>query len=349
MISSGSREDEVAAARSFGRAPPRLSVVAPCYNEESLLPAFHERVTAACRGVVGEDYELVLVNDGSRDASWLLMSDLCQHDPRVVAVNLSRNHGHQLALSAGLSQCRGERILIIDADLQDPPELLGEMMVKMDEGYDVVYGKRSERRGESALKRGTAALIYRLLQGLADVPIPRDAGDFRLMSRRVLDILRSMPEHHRFIRGMVAWIGLPQAPLPYQRDPRHAGETKYTFSKMIAFALDAITGFSIRPLRAAIYIGFFTAICDLVLLFYVIASWMNDDVVPGWTSLMVVVLFLGSTQLMMVGILGEYVGRLYVEVKRRPLFVIDEIIRGGTPSPANSALGPPSHAPTRAV
>ena len=325
------------------RSPlPRLSVVAPCYNEQASLRALHERVTDACTKVVGDDYEILLVNDGSRDATWSLIGELCDHDPHMVAVNLSRNHGHQLALSAGLSQCRGERILIIDADLQDPPELLGEMMAKMDEGYDVVYGQRTERLGDPPFKRFTAALFYRILQQLADIQIPRDTGDFRLMSRRALDVLCAMPEHHRFIRGMISWIGLPQAPLPYRRDRRFAGDTKYPMAKMMRFALDAITGFSIRPLRAASYLGILTAGFGLLLLVYVLASWANGTVVEGWTSLMVVVLLLGSAQLLMIGILGEYLGRLYIEAKRRPLFVIDQVLRGQTRGTAAEVLSTPA-------
>jgi len=309
---------------------PRLSVVAPCYNEEASLHALHERVTNACTKEVGDNYELVLVNDGSQDATWSRIVDLCRRDRHVVAVNLSRNHGHQLALSAGLSQCRGERILIIDADLQDPPELLGDLMAKMDEGYDVVYGQRTERLGDPPFKRFTATLFYRILQQLVDIQIPRDAGDFRLMSRRALEVLCAMPEHHRFIRGMVSWIGLPQAPLCYRRDPRFAGETKYSMAKMMRFALDAITGFSIKPLRAASYLGLLTAGFGLLLLVYVLISWASGTVVQGWTSLMVIVLLLGSAQLLMIGVMGEYLGRLYIEAKRRPLFVVDQIVRGET-------------------
>ena len=207
------------------RASPRLSIVAPCYNEEAGLEEFYRRTTAAAQETVGSDYELVLLNDGSADRTWSIMAGLAQRDPHVVAINLSRRHGHQLAITAGLYTCRGERILTIDADLQDPPELLGDMWRLMDRaGADVVYGSRRERQGETMLKRGTAALFYRLMRrvGYADMPV--DAGDFRLMTRRVLDILNSMPEQHRFIRGMVSWIGLRQVPLAYDRAARHSGE-----------------------------------------------------------------------------------------------------------------------------
>ena len=226
-----------------------LSVVVPCYNEEDGIRELHQRVTAACQACVGNAYELVLVNDGSSDASWKLMCELSELDKNVVAVNLSRNHGHQLALSAGLQMCRGERVFIIDADLQDPPELLPKMMERMDDGCDVVFGQRIKSEGETAFKKASAFAFYRLLNRMVDIDIPRDTGDFRLMSRRALDILNSMPEHHRFIRGMVSWIGMRQEALPYERAARFAGETKYPLSKMIRFAIDAITGFSVRPLR----------------------------------------------------------------------------------------------------
>ena len=306
---------------------PRLSVVVPCYNEAEGIGELHRRVTAACRVEVGAEYELILVDDGSRDETWARIAALAQSDPAVTGVRLSRNHGHQLALTAGLHVCRGERILIIDADLQDPPELLGTMMELMDGGADVVYGTRTARDGETWFKKGTAALFYRLLDRLVDIDIPKDTGDFRLMSRRALEVLNAMPEQHRFIRGMVSWIGLRQVPLAYDRQARLAGTTKYPLSKMIRFALDAITSFSIKPLRAASYIGFGFALCALLALAYALYSWAQHRVVPGWTSVMVVTLVLGSTQLLILGVLGEYLGRLYMETKQRPLFVVDSIAR----------------------
>jgi len=226
-----------------------LSIVVPCFNEEACLPTLHERLTAAARGAAGDDYEIVLVNDGSRDSTWPIMRRLADEDPHVVGVNLSRNHGHQLALTAGLDLCRGEVILIIDADLQDPPELLPQMLETMRrDGADVVYGVRRSRAGETPFKRATAHGFYRLLSRATEVDIPLDAGDFRLMSRRALDALLAMPEQARFIRGMVAWIGFKQAPFTYDRDRRFAGETKYPLRKMIRFAFDALTGFSSAPL-----------------------------------------------------------------------------------------------------
>jgi dolichol-phosphate mannosyltransferase len=308
---------------------PRLSVVSPCYNEEGSLAELHRRLSAACRGEVGEDYEIVLVDDGSTDRTRSIIADLCGSDPRIVGVILSRNHGHQLALSAGLHVCRGRRILIIDADLQDPPELLGPMMKLMDEGADVVYGQRRVRRGEPPFKKISAALFYRLLNSLVDIEIPFDAGDFRLMSRRTLDELNRMPEQHRFIRGMVSWIGFRQVPLRYERQRRFAGETKYPLRKMLRFAFDAISGFSIVPLRIATYLGFLCAILGLVFLAYTVYSYVTGIALQGWTTLMAVILILGSGQLLVLGVIGEYLGRLFMQSKNRPLFVIEEIVRDG--------------------
>ncbi len=316
------------------RASPRLSIVAPCYNEEAGLEEFYRRTTAAAQETVGSDYELVLLNDGSADRTWSIMAGLAQRDPHVVAINLSRRHGHQLAITAGLYTCRGERILTIDADLQDPPELLGDMWRLMDRaGADVVYGSRRERQGETMLKRGTAALFYRLMRrvGYADMPV--DAGDFRLMTRRVLDILNSMPEQHRFIRGMVSWIGLRQVPFAYDRAARHSGESNYPLAKMMGLAFDALTSFSIMPLRLASFLGLALGCLSLLMLGYTLGSWASGHVVEGWTSLLTVVLILGSTQLILFGLLGEYVGRLYLETKRRPLFVIDQVVTQDTPAP----------------
>lgn len=303
-----------------------LSVVVPCYNEEEGVRELHRRVTAVCQSCVGDAYELVLVNDGSSDATWKLMCELSELDKNVVAVNLSRNYGHQLAVSAGLQMCRGERIFIIDDDLQDPPELLPKMMERMDDGCDVVYGQRIKREGETAFKKSSAFVFYRLFNWMVDIDIPRDTGDFRLMSRRAVDILNSMPENHRFIRGMVSWIGMRQEALPYERAARFAGETKYSLSKMIRFSIDAITGFSIRPLRMASYFGICFGIATLLLLSYVLVTYFLGKTVEGWTSLAVIILALGSVQLFVAGIMGEYLGRLYMESKRRPLFVIQEVV-----------------------
>jgi dolichol-phosphate mannosyltransferase len=305
----------------------RLSVVVPCFNEIAVLPALRARLMAACQDAVGEDFEIVLVDDGSTDGTRRLIAAYHSEDPRVVGVLLSRNHGHQLALAAGLSFCRGERVLILDADLQDPPELLPQMMARMDQGFDVVFGRRRSRAGETRFKTGAAHLFYRVLRRFSTVEIAADAGDFRLLSRRVVDIVVKMPEEHRFLRGMISWIGFAQSPFDYDRAPRLAGETKYPLRKMLRLAADALTGFSTLPLRLASYAGFAFAGMGVLLMIYVLASWMAGAVVAGWTSLMATVLIIGSVQLIVVGILGEYIGRLYMQSKARPLFIVDQLLR----------------------
>ena len=310
--------------------PPRLSAVVPCYNEASGLNELYNRLSRACQEVVSDDYEVVLVDDGSADSTWDRLRDLSTRDPHVIAVRLSRNHGHQLALTAGLSLCRGDLVLIIDADLQDPPELLGQMVELINQGADVVFGQRISRAGEGWTKRATASLFYRFLSTLSDVPIPRDTGDFRLMTRRAVEVLQSMPEQHRFIRGMVSWIGYRQVPIRYEREKRFAGSTKYPFHKMMRLAIDAITGFSTRPLRLSLYLSFIAGMLAAILFAYAFASWLFLDAVHGWTSLMAVVLLLGCAQMLMLGIIGEYLGRLYAESKRRPLFVIADVVRAET-------------------
>jgi dolichol-phosphate mannosyltransferase len=315
--------------------PLPLSIVVPCYNEEACLRELYDRLTKAAVAAVGEGYEIVLVNDGSRDATWRIMRALAEEDPRLVAINLSRNHGHQLALTAGLDLCAGDRILIIDADLQDPPELLGAMLERMDaEGADVVYAVRKARAGETAFKRGTAKLFYRLLSKLAEIEIPLDTGDFRLMSRRALDALLSLPEQARFIRGMVAWVGFRQVPIAYDRAERLAGQTNYPLGRMIRLALDAVTGFSTAPLRLASHIGLWLVAASILLFIYIGIGFFTGSAIQGWTSLMLVVVVLGAVQMFVLGMIGEYLGRLYIEAKRRPLYIVSEIAghAGGRPS-----------------
>ncbi|HEX8937268.1 MAG TPA: glycosyltransferase family 2 protein [Sphingomicrobium sp.] len=307
----------------------KLSIVVPCYNEEACLAELHVRLGAAARAAVGVDYELVLVNDGSRDKSWTIMQRMAAEDPHVVAVNLSRNHGHQLALTAGLDLCCGETILIIDADLQDPPELLAAMLATMsEEKADVVYGVRKSRAGETAFKRATAHGFYRLLSRATEVDIPLDAGDFRLMSRRALDALLAMPEQARFIRGMVAWIGFRQVPFAYDRHERFAGETKYPLRKMMRFAFDALTGFSSAPLKLASHAGLLLSAGSLLIIIYIAWAWLSGQSIQGWTSLMLVVVVLGAVQMFVLALMGEYIGRLYNEAKRRPLYVVQEVAGG---------------------
>jgi glycosyltransferase involved in cell wall biosynthesis len=313
---------------------PLVSIVVPCFNEAECLGTLHARLTAVCRAVASDNYEILLVNDGSRDDSWAMMEALAAGDPHLVAVNLSRNHGHQLALTAGLDLCRGDLILIIDADLQDPPELLGAMLETMRrDGADVVYGLRRSRVGESAFKRATAHGFYRLLASATDVDIPLDTGDFRLMTRRALNVLLAMPEQARFIRGMVAWIGFKQVPLPYDRDERFAGTSKYPIGKMVRFALDALTSFSSVPLKLASHAGLALSFGSVLIVAYILYGWATGRSAPGWTSVMLVVVVLGAVQMFVLGLMGEYIGRLYSQAKQRPLYII-QAVTGGQERPA---------------
>ncbi len=318
----------------------RLSVVVPCYNEQDGLALFHARVSAVCRNTVGSDYELIFVNDGSTDGTGPLLRGLWQQDEHCVIVDLARNHGHQGALTAGLAQAQGELILILDADLQDPPELLPQMLALIGQGADVVYGQRRTRAGEPWAKERAAHYFYRLLGWLADTPIPLDTGDFRLMRRHVLATLCAMPEYHRFIRGMVAWIGFNQVPLPYDRAPRAAGKTHYSLAGMLRFAGDAITGFSIRPLRLAMLAAALGLGIALLLILYAFWSFFIAGVVPGWTSLLLIFLLFSTLQLFCLGVMGEYIGRIYMQSKARPLFIVREVL--GSRAAAGSATQKPA-------
>jgi len=316
----------------------QLSIVVPCYNEEACLDLLHRRLSAAALAAVGQDYEIVLVNDGSKDGSWPLMQELSAGDPRLTCVNLSRNHGHQLALTAGLDLARGDLILIVDADLQDPPELLGPMLETMRaQEADVVYGVRGSRAGETKFKKATAHAFYRLLASATEIDIPLDAGDFRLMTRRALDVLLAMPEQARFIRGMVAWIGFRQVPFTYDRAERAAGETKYPLSKMLRFAFDALTGFSSAPLKLASHAGLLLSLGSLLILFYIAYAFVSGQSIQGWTSLMLVVVILGAVQMFVLAMMGEYIGRLYSQAKQRPLYIVSDI--AGAPREGRAKLG----------
>lgn len=275
------------------------------------------------------------------------MRQLGEGDPKLVALDLSRNHGHQLALTAGLDLCRGDLIFIVDADLQDPPELLLPMMEAMKrEDADVVYGVRTDRAGESHFKKLTAAAFYRILKRATDVDIPLDAGDFRLMTRRALNVFLAMPEQARFVRGMVAWSGFRQVPFPYERAVRHAGETKYPLSKMIRFAFDALTGFSTAPLRLASHAGLWLAAGSALLVIYIAASWMSGATIAGWTSLMLVVVVLGAIQMFVLGMIGEYIGRLYTQSKNRPLYIVQDVVGAGV---STARLGIDASSPSAAI
>jgi dolichol-phosphate mannosyltransferase len=303
-----------------------LSVVIPCYNEEEVIGETIGRLKAFCSELRFLDVELIFVDDGSRDRTRDILKAFAADDPRVKIIGFARNFGHQVAVTAGIDVAGGDAVVLIDADLQDPPEVVHRMIAKWrEEGFDVVYGTRAERRGESAFKLVTARLFYRLLNKLSDVPIPLDTGDFRLMSRHVVDTLKAMPERDRFIRGMVSWVGFRQTAIPYRREERFAGESKYPLRKMLRFAVDGILSFSTKPLQLSIAIGIMSSGLALIGMFYAIAvRLMTDNWVEGWATLMVVILFIGGVQLFSIGILGEYIGRIYGESKRRPLYVVGE-------------------------
>ncbi|QPF85700.1 glycosyltransferase family 2 protein [Bradyrhizobium genosp. L] len=306
-----------------------LSIVVPCFNEELGLDELARRCCASASAVVGEDYELVLVDDGSSDGTWPTITRLLAQYPRIVALKLSRNFGHQVALTAGLSAVRGQAILVIDADLQDPPELLGDMLkVMREKGADVVYGQRKSRAGDSWFKTTTASLFYRMLERATDIMIPVDTGDFRLMSRRVSDLIASMPERDRFIRGMVASVGFKQIAFPYDRQARFAGTTKYPLSKMIRFASDAFLGYSMVLLRFSSVAALAMLLALVVVAGYSLYSWAYLEVVPGWTSLMITIIMVSFFQLVALSVIGEYVGRIYLSSKERPLFIVDAVERG---------------------
>ncbi len=306
-----------------------LSVVVPCYNEEQVLPDLVRRLAEVCSGV-GEVYEIVLVNDGSSDQTWQVMNGLAQAQSNLVLVNLSRNHGHQLALSAGLCVAIGERVLTIDADLQDPPELLPEMMAVMDRGADVVYAQRRRRPGDGMLKRIASTMFYRGLRIMTDIDVPQDTGDFRLMNRRVVDVLNAMPERRRFLRGMTSWIGFRQEPVFYDRDARAAGKSKYPFFKLLRLALDGVTSLSFKPLALAMYLGLGGVAIGLVLFGYVVVSLIirSGETPTGWASLMAALIMFASLQLIVLGIIGEYLSQIHEQTKGRPIFVIDQVVRG---------------------
>jgi len=302
-----------------------LSVIVPCFNEEVVLRATHGRLSNVFTEMPGLDYELIFVNDGSVDQTQQILAQLQLHDPHVRVLRLSRNFGHQIAVTAGLEQASGEAVVVIDADLQDPPEVIPQMVKLWREGNDVVYGIRIEREGESKFKLWTAKAFYRLINRLSDTKMPLDAGDFRLIDRKVVEVIKTMPERARFLRGMVSWAGFRQVSIPYDRAARHAGASKYPLAKMIHFAMDGIISFSLIPLKLAIWTGFLAiwiAVAGIIVA--ILDRLLEKDLTRGWASLFVAVLFMGGVQLVSLGIIGEYLGRIYTEVKRRPLYVVQE-------------------------
>jgi len=303
---------------------PTITIIAPIYNEFENIPELYRRIRQVMESTA-DAWELVMVDDGSSDGSGDLIRELAADEQRVRPVIFARNFGHQLAVTAGLDYSRGEAVVIIDADLQDPPEVILELIAKWREGYEVVYAVRSEREGETWFKQFTASLFYRLIYRITDVDIPLDTGDFRLLDRKVVDVMSQMRERHRFLRGMSSWIGYKQIGVEYKRAARYAGETKYPFQKMLKFATDAITSFSYFPLQVAMYMGFFSAgFSILAIPVVIILRLAGSQAFFGQASTLIAVLFLGGVQLISLGILGEYVGRLYDQAKGRPLYVVSE-------------------------
>jgi len=314
-----------------------LSIVIPCYNEQEVITETVKRLKAFAEGLKNLQVEFIFVDDGSRDQTRTMLKSFASEDSRIKIVGFARNFGHQIAVTAGVDAARGDAVVLIDADLQDPPEVVHEMIKKWEEGYDVVYGTRTERPGESAFKLATARLFYRVLNKLSSVPIPLDTGDFRLMSRPVVDVLRAMPERDRFIRGMVSWVGFKQIALPYKRAQRFAGETKYPLKKMLTFAFDGILSFSSKPLELSLVLGMgITALSTLGTLGII----AQRIFVGNWVSLELIVLvavsLLGGLQLLCMGILGQYIGRIYNEIKNRPLYTVQEYQGFGEKPPAYS-------------
>lgn len=302
-----------------------LSIVVPVFNEEGLIHESVKRLSLTAAGT-GFPYELIFVNDGSSDKTLEILLKCKEENPRIKIISFSRNFGHQMAITAGMDNAQGEAIVIIDADLQDPPEVIPELIKKWQEGFEVVHARRKRRFGEKLFKTWTAKIFYRLMALLSNVEIPVDVGDFRLIDRKVLEALRTLREKHRYVRGLVAWLGFKQGFVEYVRDKRYAGETKYSLFKMIRFSLDGISSFSILPLRLATVMGFLSAAFSFLYIFYALyAKYVLKDVVAGWTSVVIAVFFLGGIQLICMGIMGEYIGMLHDEVKPRPLYVIQEI------------------------
>nr|WP_213650801.1 glycosyltransferase family 2 protein [Paenibacillus sp. J23TS9] len=303
----------------------RYSVVIPVYNEEEVIQETYWRLKNVMDST-GESYELLFVNDGSRDRTAELILGIGEKDPSVTLIQFSRNFGHQVAITAGMDYAKGEAVIVIDADLQDPPELMLEMIAKWKEGYDVVYAKRSERKGESLFKRQTASIFYRVLKRMTEIDIPLDTGDFRLLDRKVCDEMRRLPEKNRYVRGLVSWVGFRQTAVEYVRDERYAGESKYPLKKMLKLSMDGMTSFSSKPLKAAGIMGILIAAAGFIyLLVVLIEKWFTDVTVPGWSSLIALQILFSGCILMFLGVIGEYLGRIYDEVKQRPLYIVSAV------------------------
>lgn len=332
-----------------------LSVVVPAYNEQEVLPEFHRRLSAVLATLHGT-CEVVYVNDGSRDRTMEVIRSLRAQDERVSLIDLSRNFGKEVALTAGLDHAIGDAVVVIDADLQDPPELIPELVAQWRAGFDVVFARRTARDGESLLKRATASAFYRLIQRVSRVEIPADTGDFRLLSRRAVDAVKQLREQHRFMKGLFAWIGFPHKAVPYRRDARFAGDTKWNYWKLWNFALEGFTSFTIAPLKIATYIGVLVALVSFVFAAWIVYKTIAfGEPVRGYPSLIVVVLFLGGVQLLSIGVMGEYLGRLFNETKGRPLYFLNayepavSLSQAGSKSLAQAPLAFNEHQPLHAA
>lgn len=307
----------------------KYSIVVPLYNEELVIAETYKRLTQVMQTTDGE-YELVFVNDGSRDRTENMAREIVEHDSHVKLINFSRNFGHQTAITAGMDNSSGQAVVVIDADLQDPPEVILQMIAKWKEGYDVVYGKRTVRKGETVFKKATAKIFYRFLSAMTNIDIPVDTGDFRLLDRKVIDAMCRLTEKNRYVRGLVSWVGFKQASVEYVREERFAGETKYPLKKMLKFAGDAITSFSYKPLKLAGYLGYaVSALSFLYLIYVVIRKLVVGDFGAGWASTVAISLFFNGIILIVLGIMGEYIGRIYDECKNRPLYIISEKVGFG--------------------
>jgi len=305
---------------------PVYSVVIPAYNEQEVITETYKRLTAVMTGM-SEPYELIFVNDGSNDKTAQLIAEICSNDPSVRLINFSRNFGHMAAISAGMEHSRGQAIFIIDADLQDPPEVFPEMAEKWKEGYHVAYGKRIKRKGETAFKRLSAKIFYRFIRQMTTIDMPPDTGEFRLIDRKVCDAINRLPEKSRYIRGLVSWVGFKQTEVQYVREERFAGETKYPLRKMITFAIDAITSFSHKPLKLATMVGMLISLLSFLYMLYVFYQVIfTDQTITGWASTVAIILFTQGIVLMLLGLMGEYIGRIYSELQNRPLYIIQEMV-----------------------
>lgn len=308
--------------------PPLISIVVPVYNEEQVLTEFHETLDKAL-SKLNLDLEIIYINDGSSDNTLEIINDLRSSDKRITLLDLSRNFGKEIALSAGLDKAAGDAVVVIDADLQDPPELIPELIKQWQNGYDVVYAKRTLRAGESFLKKTTAHFFHRFIQTIGKVTIPEDTGDFRILSRRAVNAVNTFKEHHRFMKGLFTWIGFKQKAVYYKRDPRRSGNSKWNYWRLWNFALDGITSFTIAPLKISTYLGLITAMSAFAYgIYMVIETLLHGNEVPGYPSLIVIILILGGIQLVAIGILGEYLGRIFNETKQRPLYFINEYLPG---------------------